>query len=130
VKDIRPSGRDVGVHHKHILNLLAQRFYNPQIIEPIQNFSGAEYINRIISILISIGIILCVTAFIILLIIGGIQYMTSGGDKPKLEGARNKIVNAVTGIIILLLLWFILQFFNLIFGTNIGDIGIPGFGRF
>ena len=101
--------------------------YNPLIIEPVRSLGGEGYINRIVPILINVGIILCAIAFIVLLIIGGIQYVTSEGDKSKLEGARSKIVNAITGLIILLLLWFILQILNLIFGVNIGGFGPPGF---
>lgn len=35
------------------------------------------------------------------LILGGIEWITSGGDKTKTEGARNKITAAVVGLIIL-----------------------------
>ena len=101
--------------------------YNPQIVEPLTHISGETYINRVVPILINIGLILCVIAFIILLIIGGIKYVTSGGDRAKLEGARNAISNAIIGIIILLLLWLIAQILNLIFGVNIGGFGPPGY---
>ena len=61
-------------------------------------------------------------------IAGGVQYISSEGNKAKLESARNKIANAVTGLIILFLLWFILKLINVIFGVNIGGLGIwqPG----
>jgi hypothetical protein len=81
--------------------------------------------NRIVTVLIYIGLILCAVAFIILLIVGGIQYISSQGEKAKLEDARSKIVNAITGIIVLLLLWLILQALNLIFGVNFGGLGVP-----
>lgn len=32
---------------------------------------------------------------------GAVEWITSGGDKSKIEGARNKISNAVIGLIIL-----------------------------
>ena len=35
------------------------------------------------------------------LVWGGIEWITSGGDKSKMENARNKIVNAITGLVIL-----------------------------
>lgn len=35
------------------------------------------------------------------LILGGIEWITSGGDKTKTEGARNKITAAVIGLIVL-----------------------------
>jgi len=42
------------------------------------------------------------------LIWGGIEWITSGGDKGKTEGARNKITAAVIGLIVLAASWAIL----------------------
>ena len=42
------------------------------------------------------------------LIWGGIEWITSGGDKTKTESARNKITAAVLGLIILAASWAIL----------------------
>ena len=42
------------------------------------------------------------------LIWGGIEWITSGGDKSKTESARNKITAAVLGLIILAASWAIL----------------------
>lgn len=48
-------------------------------------------------------LIMIVGAFLVLvyLILGGIEWITSGGDKSKTESAQNKITNAVIGLIIL-----------------------------
>lgn len=108
-----------------MFNLLSQRIQNPQLIESIRNISGVDYTNRLIPILINIGYILCVLAFVLLLIFGGIQWITSGGSKEKLEGARNRIINALTGLFILFILWVILRTVNVIFGINLGNVGVP-----
>lgn len=42
------------------------------------------------------------------LIWGGIEWITSGGDKTKTESARNKITAAVLGLVILAASWAIL----------------------
>lgn len=42
------------------------------------------------------------------LIWGGIEWITSGGDKGKTEAARNKITAAVLGLIVLAAAWAIL----------------------
>lgn len=39
------------------------------------------------------------------LIMGGIEWITSGGDKGKAEGARNKLTSAVIGLIIIAASW-------------------------
>ena len=43
------------------------------------------------------------------LIWGGLEWITSGGDKGKVEGARNKITAAVIGLIIVASSFAILQ---------------------
>lgn len=42
------------------------------------------------------------------LIWGGIEWITSGGDKGKTESARNKITAAIVGLIVLASSWAIL----------------------
>ncbi|HCC84476.1 MAG TPA: hypothetical protein DEP87_02240 [Candidatus Pacebacteria bacterium] len=50
---------------------------------------------------------------------GAIEWITSGGDKGKVENARNKITNSLIGIIILVSSFTIIGFFsNLVFGNN------------
>lgn len=108
-----------------MFNLLSQRIQNPQLIESIRNFTAVDYTNRLIPVLINIGYILCVLAFVLLLIFGGIQWITSGGSKEKLESARSRIINALTGLFILFILWVILKTVNVIFGINLGNVGVP-----
>lgn len=56
----------------------------------------ADYINALLSFVMIIAALLV----FYFLIIGAINWITSGGDKGKVETARNKIVTAVIGIII------------------------------
>jgi len=57
------------------------------------------------------------------LIMGGIEWITSGGDKTKTEGARNKITAAVIGLIILAASYAILIIIlNFLGFTNLGDV--------
>jgi hypothetical protein len=55
-----------------------------------------SYINAILSLVIVVSLLLVFFNFIM----AGFQWITSGGDKGKTEEARNKIVNAVIGILI------------------------------
>lgn len=41
------------------------------------------------------------------LILGGINWMSSGGDKGKMEEARHRLTNALTGIFIVFASWSI-----------------------
>lgn len=55
--------------------------------------------------LVAVGII----AFIYL-VMYGIKYITSGGDAGKATEARNGIINAIIGIIVIVLAFFIIRF--------------------
>jgi hypothetical protein len=46
----------------------------------------------------------------IYLIMSGVKYITSGGDAGKATEARNGVLNAIIGIVIVLLAYVILQF--------------------
>ena len=63
-------------------------------------------IARIVQILLGfLGII-----FIILIIWGGIQWMTSGGNDKKIEEAKQRIVNATIGLTIVFVAYSISYF--------------------
>ena len=61
-------------------------------------------INRALTFVMVLGALLV----FMYLIWGGIEWITSGGDKGKTESARNKITAAVIGLIVLAASWAIL----------------------
>ncbi len=67
-----------------------------------KNVSSADagfgaWLGSILSAVMSVAAILV----FLYLIWGGIEWITSGGDKGKTEAARNKITSAIIGIIVL-----------------------------
>lgn len=69
--------------------------------------------------LLNIVLVIGVIAVLLYLIWGGIEWITSGGDKGKTESARNKITSAVIGLIILISAWAIFQFVQQLLGLSI-----------
>ncbi|KKQ34775.1 MAG: hypothetical protein US51_C0028G0010 [Microgenomates group bacterium GW2011_GWA2_37_6] len=67
-----------------------------------------------------IGATLLALAFIIF---GGIKWITSGGDKTALEGARKMITYAIIGLVISFLAFFIINTIGDFFGVKL--LGIP-----
>lgn len=61
--------------------------------------------------------------FIFQFIIAGYQWINSAGDKTALEAARNKIYNALIGIIIIASAWVIIGILSTIFGWKILNPG-------
>ena len=57
--------------------------------------------NKLITDLVNIAFVIAIILVFFYLIWGGIQWITSGGEKGKTEEARNKITAAVIGLIVL-----------------------------
>lgn len=60
-------------------------------------------ISKIFNIIVTVGEI----AFIIMLLVGGVMFITSGGDEAGGTKAKKMILNAVIGIVVLLSAWAI-----------------------
>jgi len=69
----------------------------------------ATDIGRLISFVLRV--VLAIGALLVFgyLVMGGIEYITSGGEKGKTESARNRITAAIVGLIILAASWAILN---------------------
>lgn len=54
----------------------------------------------------------------IMILFSGIQWIVSGGDKNKIEAARNRLIFSIVGLVIALLAFFIVQLIGGIFGVE------------
>lgn len=73
-------------------------------------------------ILLAIGLGIAV----IILIVGGINYMTAGGSAEKADNAKRLIINAIIGIVIILAAAFILALVQgLLVGTGVQIFSNP-----
>ncbi|MGD8744551.1 MAG: hypothetical protein PVJ52_03090 [Candidatus Woesebacteria bacterium] len=83
----------------------------------------ANLTNISFSALISYGIqlvlVIAAIVFFFILVIGGIKWITSGGDKGQTEAARNQITAALVGLVIVFSAWAIIQIIQVLFGVNI-----------
>lgn len=66
--------------------------------------------------------------FFIWLLLGGIQWILSGGDKQKTEAARNQITAALIGLVIVFSAWAIAQLLKQLFGVDILNLQITPVG--
>ncbi|HJQ09227.1 MAG TPA: pilin [Candidatus Saccharimonadales bacterium] len=71
---------------------------------------GGPSLNRIIATAINIISIIVGIAAVIMIMVGGFKYITSGGDSSNLASAKNTIIYAVIGLIIVALAQAIVQF--------------------
>lgn len=63
-------------------------------------------------------------AFFILILIGGLKYLTSGGDPKATEGAQKTITYAVFGLIAIVLSYLVLVLIQNITGVNVTQFKI------
>jgi cytochrome bd-type quinol oxidase subunit 2 len=71
---------------------------------------GKDHVNNIIKTVINIFSIVVGVVSVIMIIVGGFRYITSGGDSNNVSGAKNTIIYAIIGLIVVALAQFIVQF--------------------
>jgi len=94
------------------------------------SFKNLENLSAggIISGAISLALILVALVFFFILVIGGLRWITSGGDEKKVGEARGQITNALIGLAIVFAAWAIMKLIGTVFGiTILGDLTIPSF---
>jgi hypothetical protein len=82
-------------------------------LKPFKVSSAGEASNRFNTLFGQIvGLVLTVAAIVAFfyLIISGFQYITAGGDAGKAQSARQGIINALIGIIIILVSYLVLRY--------------------
>ena len=84
-------------------------------------------IGTLISALVGVLLILAALLAFFFLILGGIQWITSGGDKAGMEAARNKITHAIVGLIIVGAAWAVMLLVQNFLGVTIigGSFTLP-----
>ncbi len=79
---------------------------------------GLTNISRLISSIIGFMTISAFIWFIFQFLIGGFNWITSGGDKAKLQSARDRITHSIIGLIIVVISVAILSLVGQFFGID------------
>lgn len=82
-------------------------------------------LGQVLGFVVTIAFVIAVLVALAFLIWGGIKWITSGGDKGGVEAARNQIIAAVIGLIIVFLAFFILNLVLGLFGLSLFDLKLP-----
>lgn len=78
------------------------------------------YLPKFVELLLIFGSL----SFFFMLIWGAISWILSGGDKASLEGAKNKITNAIIGMVLMIGSFAIIKLIESFFGIKILSIDI------
>lgn len=90
---------------------------NSDIRTQVDPFFGAKKIGPVVVKFVDVAIVIGAIAVFLYLVLGGIEYITAGGDKVKTENAQKMITGAIMGLAILVLSW-------VIFGVIMRFLGI------
>jgi hypothetical protein len=73
-------------------------------------FQEEDNVNKVVALVINIFSVVVGIIAVIMIVYGGFRYITSGGDTTKITSARNTILYAIIGLIIVALAQFIVKF--------------------
>lgn len=95
-------------------------------LKPTGNFAplGNLKPETLIPMLIKLLLIVAALVFFFMLVLGGIKWILSGGDKGKTEEARNQITSALVGLVIVFSAWAIAGLINAFFGVDILNLNL------
>ena len=88
--------------------------------------AGTTIIGNILVSVLNVMIIAGAIMLLIMIIWSGIAWTTSGSDKERLQGAKQRLTNAIVGFIVLICVFAIANFIGSIFGLGwFQDLKIP-----
>lgn len=88
--------------------------------------SGSSFFAKFLPKLVGVAFLGGTIIFFFVFIMGAIQWITSGGDKQALEGARSKISNGLIGLVILFSSYALIRLIEAFFGIDILALDIAG----
>jgi hypothetical protein len=107
------------------MNYLAQKLNNPALGE-LGKKSGESFLQNLLTTAVTLCFVVGVLAFFFMLLMGALQWITSGGDKTSLEGARGRITSALIGLVILFCVFAIVKLIEGFFHIDILTLDIMG----
>lgn len=82
-------------------------------------FNNQNILVQIVSRVLLYSIIIAGIIMFVKLLISGFTYLTAVGDPGKIQGATKDIINALTGLLVVLSSYFIIQIIQVVFGLSI-----------
>lgn len=104
--------------------LAAQPITNPALDPAIRDKTGLAFFQKLLPNLVTLTLIIGSVIFLFIIIMGAIQWISSGGDKQGLESARSKISNALIGLVILFSIFAVIKVAESFFGVSILTLDI------
>jgi len=85
----------------------------------VPDLSSGISLDQIVGVIFGVLFFVAILLTIVYLIWGGIDYITSTGDKNKIHAAKDKIIYAIIGLIVVILSFFIIRMFGFFFNLSL-----------
>ena len=72
--------------------------------------AAQDKLNSLIKTIVNLFSVIVGVISVIMIIVGGLKYITSGGEASNISGAKNTIIYAIVGLVIVALAQFIVHF--------------------
>jgi Type IV secretion system pilin len=86
------------------------------------SLNSSSILNSLVGVIVAIAGLI----FFFMLLVGGIRYMTAGGDPKNAESARKIITNALLGLLIVVAAYLITTILGELLGIDFLNPDIPG----
>lgn len=95
--------------------------------ENLGNFQSASglRVETLVPGFLKLILLVAGVVFFFILVVGGVKWIMSGGDKAHTEGARNQITAALVGLVIVFSAWAVAELLRVFFNVNILQLDIP-----
>lgn len=91
----------------------------------VPTFNNASTIAGLVSAIILWGMVIAGILTLLYLVMGGIEWIASGGDKAGLEHARGRITNSLIGLGLAVSVWAIMSIISTFLGLTFPCFPIP-----
>ena len=86
---------------------------------------SAGSLGPLVGSLLQFIFVMAVLVALFFLVYGGFRWLVSSGDKTQVQAAREHIVAAIIGLVIIFLSYFILSILLGFFGVSLSNLSIP-----
>lgn len=94
--------------------------------EPWTNLGGPDkdvatigHLEDLFSNIVQAAVALAGIALFVMLVVGGFNFLFSGGDQKKLEAAKGTVTNAIMGIVIIISAYLVLRIISVFTGVDV-----------
>ncbi len=102
----------------------ANNVVNPILPNNLTSMSGVDFIAALLKTIIGVALLVGVVVFFFSFLIGAVKWITAGGDKGKLEDAKNQIQNSLIGLLILFSIFAVLSLVQVVFNVSLLEINL------